>query len=309
MEQPTLLTNLRGGKFQCAYPGCESTFRTGLQRRVHLLGGHGPRPLPPMRLAPQSNEAQQAPFRPLESSDILATGCEALYPASTYGLQMEDNPLSDTRATLVKRPPCVPKHPARFACPSCPKRFTRSSILRDHMRTHSGERPFPCAVCGLAFTRRNDCTAHERIHAGQRKFACGSAEPHRTWGCGQRFARAFNLHRHYIGKSGSKCVRSLDASLKGATLDTILARIAEFSSSEGTALGATNGSHDGIATFDASAWGIHADENPVQASSRSVELQPSTVSNLEFEAMMWRELALKDSTITGPIIETSLLPA
>ncbi len=57
-----------------------------------------------------------------------------------------------------------PIHPARFPCHLCPKRYTRASVLRFHLRTHTEARPFICTVCGKAFGRQHDYKRHEALH-------------------------------------------------------------------------------------------------------------------------------------------------
>jgi hypothetical protein len=61
------------------------------------------------------------------------------------------------------------KHPATFGCTvtNCLKRFTRASILRSHLLTHTDQRPFDCTVCGKAFSRQNDRKRHEARHGGK----------------------------------------------------------------------------------------------------------------------------------------------
>ena len=55
---------------------------------------------------------------------------------------------------------------AKWACPNCPKRFTRGFYLRNHIRTHSNERPFICTECQNAFTRDYDRKRHEKtVHS------------------------------------------------------------------------------------------------------------------------------------------------
>jgi hypothetical protein len=51
---------------------------------------------------------------------------------------------------------------AKWPCPHCPKRFTRGFHMRNHIRTHSNERPFSCTVCGKSFVRDYDRKRHEK---------------------------------------------------------------------------------------------------------------------------------------------------
>lgn len=102
------------------------------------------------------------------------------------------------------------KHPANFQCSLCPKRFTRAYNLRSHLRTHTDERPFVCAVCGKAFARQHDRRRHEGLHSDEKKFVCrGNLKDGNIWGCGQRFARADALSRHFHSEDGYICIKPL----------------------------------------------------------------------------------------------------
>jgi len=51
--------------------------------------------------------------------------------------------------------------------------FTASSILRTHIRQHSGERPFKCKHCGKAFASHAAHDSHvRRTHAKDKPFSC-----------------------------------------------------------------------------------------------------------------------------------------
>ena len=54
---------------------------------------------------------------------------------------------------------------AKWQCHLCGKRFTRGFSHKNHLRSHTGDRPFACSECGKAFTRKNDCIRHEKIHS------------------------------------------------------------------------------------------------------------------------------------------------
>ena len=45
-------------------------------------------------------------------------------------------------------------------CPFCPRRFTVRTHVRDHIRTHTGERPYQCPVCSYAAAQSSNLRAH-----------------------------------------------------------------------------------------------------------------------------------------------------
>lgn len=91
-------------------------------------------------------------------------------------------------------------------CPVCSKQFTRGFGLRNHLRTHTDERPFQCELCGKAFARNHDRKTHEKLHSGeQQEFICKGDYGDGQWGCGRRFNRASNLARHWRSETGQRC--------------------------------------------------------------------------------------------------------
>ncbi|KAN0090693.1 hypothetical protein V8E55_004259 [Tylopilus felleus] len=56
----------------------------------------------------------------------------------------------------------IPVLPQTKFCPHCPAKFTRTTHLNRHMRTHTGDRSHRCDTCDAQFTRSDLLTRHKK---------------------------------------------------------------------------------------------------------------------------------------------------
>ncbi|XP_070496529.1 transcription factor Sp9 [Chironomus tepperi] len=157
-------------------------------------------------------------FTAQPSSNNITTTRILLLPSTNVSSTMITTPTTQPSKSLnlcIQQPAQERRRIFECSYPNCGKNYFKSSHLKAHTRSHTGEKPFCCKWlgCGRRFSRSDELSRHKRTHTGEKKFSCNV--------CERRFMRSDHLSKHVKRHNKEKTKTKSNTSLPNSLSPTL----------------------------------------------------------------------------------------
>lgn len=96
-----------------------------------------------------------------DNLSICKKGANEIFSLS---LSAESSAKSSIKKIKKSRESVFEPRPPKLTCEYCNKQFAKLFDLRQHQRSHTGEKPFQCSACGKSFAQKSNLKKHIRTH-------------------------------------------------------------------------------------------------------------------------------------------------
>ncbi|XP_076328463.1 zinc finger protein 236-like isoform X2 [Tachypleus tridentatus] len=156
--------------FNC--PHCHKKFRTSGHRKSHVLSHFRSNSQRKARRVSKSQSKTTDQFQDIPLQ-------EPIFITDSGFIQQPSRAYSETEGNSIDRP---------YKCEVCTRGFKKSSHLKQHIRSHTGEKPYKCLQCKRSFVSSGVLKYHIRSHSGVKAFRCEI--------CNATFTTNGSLKRH-----------------------------------------------------------------------------------------------------------------
>lgn len=192
------------GKLAFCCPVCQEDFPTKRMLRSHRIAHAGPQKCNVCDKVVTSKSAMRSHMlRHTGERKFFCDHCPMRFFTAVEKAQhlvthtREQNWICDTCGSRFTKKTSLQIHIKEIherrrdhACTLCNYVCAKTSQLKRHMLTHTGEKPFKCTHCEQAYAQSNDLTKHvARVHSDGKAYPCDR--------CNESFRLLLELRQHY----------------------------------------------------------------------------------------------------------------
>ncbi|XP_063382746.1 zinc finger protein 181-like isoform X2 [Cydia fagiglandana] len=168
---------------------CKETYRSLIDLRRHSERDHGEKEEFPCYICSRILSSNADFLTHVSTHDNAFHACAFCPSKFTDAQKWEEH--SAEHIEKIGRGESIEKP---YSCEYCKKSFEYQSVLKTHIRMHTGERPYECPECKKKLKTQSSLTEHVNGH--KRPYPCPE--------CKQRFGKRNSLSRHMLLHTGER---------------------------------------------------------------------------------------------------------
>ena len=134
-----------------------------------VVAPHTPPSLLKKKSGPLKREVQESPLMQFAKSAQLHEQ-ESLKPtpdseSKTHSETQKELQQEQLSGKSTEADSQLNQKQGKHVCNYCGRRCSKPSVLKKHIRSHTGERPYPCVPCGISFKTKSNLYKHCKSHA------------------------------------------------------------------------------------------------------------------------------------------------